>query len=146
MDAHGKLARVSRRIFLSLSLLPPEIKKNTAGSRDYKVITPLPFLSYFSEVIRNYTTPGCNKCTSLTPHLSSVVIRNYTTPGCNKCFISVCSLQALNISYYINSQDKSMVSVVTWCPAQFSIHVFHTNQPTQFSHQLSTEITSIGQL
>ena len=32
---HGKLARVSRRIFLSLSLLPPEIKKNTAGSRDY---------------------------------------------------------------------------------------------------------------
>ena len=26
---------MSRRIFLSLSLLPPEIKKNTADSRDY---------------------------------------------------------------------------------------------------------------
>ena len=82
-------------------------------------------------------TGSCYKV--ITPHLSSltsvyIVIRNYTTPGCNKCFISVCSLQALNISYYINSQDTSMVSVVTWCP-QFSILVFHTYPPTQSSHQ-----------
>ena len=41
---HGKLARVSRRIFLSLSLLPPEIKKNTAGSRDY-IASCYPFSS-----------------------------------------------------------------------------------------------------
>ena len=29
------LVIVSRRIFLFLSLLPPEIKENMAGSRDY---------------------------------------------------------------------------------------------------------------
>ena len=34
---HGKMARVPRRIFLSISalLFPPEIKKNTAGPRSY---------------------------------------------------------------------------------------------------------------
>ena len=71
---------------------------------------PPPFLSYLSVVIRNYTTPGCN----------------------NMLHPIMCSLQEL--SYYIISRDKSMVSVVTWC-AWFSILVFHTNPPMPSSHQ-----------
>ena len=76
------------------------------------------------------------------PFLSCSNQKLYTTPGCNKCFI-LCSLQELNISYYINRQECGVSG--DRCP-QFSILVFHTNPPCHLLTSLSREITSIGQL